>query len=160
MRYVLFDLLNVALRDGPFSVTAYQRSITSNEFPDTHNRQEYGATGPLGFQMSNQREQVVVGVPVALDFGFFPCSVQRIKATYSNPGCAGSDLENLAVFQRVLAETAIKCAETARKIVFSRTFSAPLRCKAEQPNIALTFVQETCSQYWSRAAIRLSRSRN
>jgi hypothetical protein len=160
MRYVPFDLLNVALRDGPFSVPAHQRSITSYEFSDTHNRQEYGATGPLGFQVSNKRKQFVVGVPVVLAFGFFPSRFQRIRATYSNPACAGSDLENLAVIQRRLAETAIHCAETTRNIFFSRTFSAPLRCKTVQPNVALAFVQETCSQYWSRAVIGLSRRRD
>jgi hypothetical protein len=98
--------------------------------------------------MSDDRKQFVVGVPVVFGLSFFPSSVQWIEAAYGNEGCAASDLENLAVFQRRLAETAILCSEAIRKIVFSRTFSAPLACKTVQPNVALTFVQETCSQRW------------
>jgi len=92
---------------------------------------------------------------VAFDFGFFPCSGQRVKTANSDLGCVASDLENLAVVKRRLAETAILCSEAIHKIVLSRACSSPLRCQTEQSIVALTFINETCFQRWSRAANRL-----
>jgi hypothetical protein len=107
--------------------------------------------------MSDDRKQFVIGVPVVFGLGFLPSSVQWIKAAYSNAGCAASDLEDLAAIQRWLADTAIQCPEATHKVFLSRTFSTPFRCETVQPIVALTFVKENCSQYWSRAAIGLSR---